>query len=615
MKAKDVRNEFLTFFEKQKKFPHTLVQSSSLVPANDRSVLFSIAGMQQFKPYFLGDPLVAKKELGQPRATSVQKCFRVTDIDEIGDATHLTFFEMLGNFSFNDYFKDQAISFAVEFLTKKLHLDATDMWVTYFGGDSIHNIPADLEAMELWKKAGIPEERIIARGLEDNFWGPPGATGPCGPSSEIYYPYPDKKLNAFDESSLIEIWNIVFMQYEKSKTGKFSELPTKNIDTGMGLERISVIVEQKPSIFETSIMSSLIEEIQSDPAFSANKETPIGTRIRIAADHLRSSIFLLSDDVVFGKKEQQAVLRRIFRKALDQYEQRHANLEKVLNAVVKQYRTTYPDLHKKQAHILSQMLEEQEMYHAVRERKVEHYLKKIRPQNSITSQIEPLRGPSSRTLSPQEAFTLLTTYGFSLEQLKNEGYSFDTTEIAKLTQKHKETSKQGSQKKFGGHGLDLVHSAEISAEERKKITRLHTATHLLHAVLRRILGDTVTQQGSDINTERLRFDFSFPRKLTDEEKKQIESSINYAITQNFAITREVVPLQQAIKSGALAFFREKYPDPVTVYSVVDSKTSDVFSRELCGGPHVERTGEIGKLTIVSEKSIAQGIRRIKAILS
>jgi alanyl-tRNA synthetase len=614
MKAKEVRNIFLSFFEKNKGFEHVKVESSSLVPANDRTVLFSIAGMQQFKSYFLGDPSQAQKELGLPRATSVQKCFRVADIDSVGDSTHLTFFEMLGNFSFNDYFKKEAIAFALELITKKFHLDAQTLWVTYFGGDKSKGLPADTETHDLWIQAGIQEDRIVARGSEDNLWGPPGATGPCGPSTEIHCSYPGTHCNAFEDSKLIEIWNIVLMQYEKNSDGTYKELASKNIDTGMGLERISMIIENKQSVFETSLFESIQKAIISDPAFSAHV-TDDTKRLRVASDHLRSTVFLLSDNVSFGKKEQQAVLRRIFRKALDQYENKHANLAHVLDAVIKEYHQTYPIIKEKREYILRSMQQEQEMYYAVRDRKVAQYLKKISPHRFVQSQIEPLEGPSARQLSSEEAFTLITTYGFSLEQLKKEGYSFEKNDVLHRMSQHKEKSKQGSEKKFGGHGLDSVNSINISKQERTTITRLHTATHLLHAALRKILGDSVSQQGSDINSERLRFDFSFSRKLTEDEKAHIEKMVNEVIEKDYRVKKEILPLQKALEGGAMAFFREKYPDPVSVYTVFNPETSEIFSCELCGGPHVSSTKEIGKFTIISEKSVSQGTRRIRAKIS
>lgn len=614
MKAKDIREIFLSYFERHRNLKHIRVESSSLVPANDRSVLFSIAGMQQFKPYFLGDPLQANKELGLPRATTVQKCFRVADIDEIGDATHLTFFEMLGNFSFNDYFKKEAIGLALELTTKKFHLDIHELWITYFGGDKEKGLLPDEETRALWIQAGIKPDHLIARDSKDNLWGPPGTTGPCGPSTEIHYPYPGLVSKTFDESKLIEIWNIVFMQFEKNVKGAYTELATKNIDTGMGLERIAMLIEQKQSVFDTSLFEPIQKAILSDPAFSKQVTDDV-KRLRIASDHLRSSIFLLSDDVHFGKKEQQAVLRRIFRKALDQYENNHANLENVLSAVIHEYAEIYPALKQKREIILQSMKEEQEMYHAVRDRKVSHYLKKISPHKFIQSQTEPLKGPSERTLTAQEAFTLLTTYGFSLEQLEKEGYFFEKNEVLRLVQAHKEKSKEGSEQKFGGHGLDSVHSEDVPERERTSITRLHTATHLLHAALRKTLGESVAQQGSDINSERLRFDFSFPRKLTEEEKNDVEKKVNSIIQKNYSVKKELLPLKEALGSGAMSFFREKYPDPATVYTVFDPNSLEIFSRELCGGPHVTSTKEIGSFSIISEKSVAQGIRRIKAKIS
>lgn len=612
MNSNEIKKRFISFFVKQKKLPHIQIESSSLVPANDPTVLFTTAGMQQLKPYFLGDAEGALKDLGSNRLTSIQKCFRVSDIDEVGDDTHLTFFEMLGNFSVGDYFKDDAIRLAWTFLTDELRLPKERLWITYFSGDQQRGIPEDLETKKIWSSLGIPDERIIALPADSNFWGPPGKTGPCGPSTEIHFdtnPEQDVAWHQSSSSRFIEIWNVVLMQYEKNDSGKLVELKQKNIDTGMGLERISAILEKKKSVFDISTFESIVKAIKKTQTFQHDDH---GSRsVRIIADHLRASTFLVADHVPFGKKGQQAVLRRIFRKALDQFDQPSIDFSSIIHAVISEYAEWYPDIKKESDRIMQTLQEEQKGYVELRGKHVEEYVAKIRKHRSpeIVSDLE---GPTERFLSADEVFVLLTTHGFSVDSLQKDGYSFDQVALEKKLEEHRATSKVGAEKKFGGHGLTNIGSDEVPQQEKIEITKLHTSTHLLHAALRKVLGSTVQQEGSDITPERLRFDFRFERKLTDEEKARISALVNDWIARDCVVIREFLSFDEAVAKGALAFFREKYPKEVSVYSVVDQKTREIISMELCGGPHVDHTGMIGHFSLVSEKSVAKGIRRIKA---
>lgn len=614
MTSNEIKKHFIDYFKKHTRFPHTQVDSSSLVPANDPTVLFTTAGMQQFKPYFLGKEQQAKKDFGTNRLTSIQKCFRVSDIDEVGDDTHLTFFEMLGNFSIGDYFKEDAIALAWDFLLHQLHFHKERLWVTYFCGDKTHKIPEDVETKNFWAKLGVDESRIIGLSSESNFWGPPGKTGPCGPSTEIHYDRdPKNKLSWHnsDPRRFLEIWNVVFMQYEKKEDGTLLELKQKNIDTGMGLERVASILEDKESVFDISSFKPILHAIREVGTFS--KDAHDIRSVRIIADHLRACTFLIADTVQFGKKGQQAILRRIFRKALDQFIHPQPELLSVISAIVNEYGAWYPELNKKLNHIVAVMKEEWGAYLSLREKRVETYLEKIRKKQS-NDPISQLEGPSERFLSSEEAFLLLTTHGFSQDQLIREGYSFDSDAVNKRMTTHREISKAGAEKKFGGHGLTNITSDEVPESEKKQITKLHTATHLLHAALRRVLGGTVRQEGSDITPERLRFDFQFDRKLTEEEKQKIQLIVNDWISRDCLVIHEVMPLQEALSKGALAFFREKYPNEVSVYSVVDPVSKEIISMELCGGPHVDHAAALGLFSIVSEKSVAKGMRRIKAIV-
>ncbi|RJO59172.1 alanine--tRNA ligase [Candidatus Parcubacteria bacterium] len=611
MKLAEIRKKFLKFFASKK---HALIASSTLVPLNDPTVLLTTAGMQQFKPYFLGerDPI---KDLRSRRLASVQKCFRTSDINEVGDLTHLTFFEMLGNFSVGDYFKKEGIAYAWEFLTKTLKVPTQRLWATFFKGSPAgkkNKFSADQEAFEHWQKY-LPKNKIAGFGPEENFWGPPGKTGPCGPCTEIHYDLtqtPCEKADAClpncECGRFVEIWNLVFMEYFKSTSGEYSELPHKNIDTGMGLERLAMILQAKASVFQTEAFTKIIQKIETDPRFGlTGNSLEDSRRLRIASDHFKGAVFLRADEVRFSNKEQGYILRRIFRRACDQYLHPGMDLSRPVRAVVREYQEVYPDLANKQAEILADFQKEYLAYEKVRNLNLQVLLKQLPPEG-ILSQIASPEGVSKIHITGKAAFQLFSTYGASIDQLKQKGFEFAEAEFELEMEKHRTVSRAGAESKFGGHGLN---SAALSDVEREKITRLHTATHLLQQALRDVLGETVKQEGSDINPERLRFDFRFAEKLTPEQIAEVEEIVNEKIDGDLPVTFQEMPYADAIKSGALAFFKEKYPDPVKVYSVGD------YSKELCGGPHVERTGQIGEFKILSEKSVSAGIRRIKATVA
>ncbi|MBI5038059.1 MAG: alanine--tRNA ligase [Candidatus Kerfeldbacteria bacterium] len=600
MKSHAIKKKFIRFFEEQE---HRIVQSSSLWPQDDPSVLLTTAGMQPFKPYFMGekDP---NADFGACRLASIQRCFRTSDIESVGDATHSTFFEMLGNFSINDYFKEEAIRFAWEFLVDELKLDKKRIWITYFKGDA--DVPADLESKKIWKQY-VDESRIVGFERADNWWGPPGKSGPCGPSSEIHYDMADVPVtdalygpNAAN-GSCIEIWNLVFTEYHMNEQGVIKKLKTKSIDTGMGFERLAMIMQRVRAVSDIDVNHSLVELVRSDPMFGSTTDIEDIWRSRIVADHIKGTVFLLADGISFSNKEQGYILRRIFRRALDQYLHQPTHLEKLVSQVIKNYYEDYPHLKNNEQQILAALAQERAAYEKVLKLDVSELVQKLK--GIPYRDQEESQSFSHVPLSAQEAFTLFSTYGLSLDRLKRKGYQFDEVEFNKLVAVHQEKSRAASQSKFGGHGIN---SSELTPEQKVEMTKLHTATHLLHQALRTVLGPHVRQQGSDINAERLRFDFEHPTKMTPDELKRVEDLVNEQIQANLSVEKKEMSYDEAIRAGALAFFKEKYGNMVTVYSIGN------FSKELCGGPHVSNTGELGIFKIVSEKSSSAGIRRIKA---
>lgn len=608
MTAGALRSAFLEFFRRR---GHVVIPSSSLVPDNDPSVLLTTAGMQQLKAHFLGqrDPLV---DFGGRRLASAQRCFRTSDIESVGDLTHNTLFEMLGNFSVGAYFKPEAIAWAWEFTTGVAKIPATALWVTVFAGDGA--LAPDTQATRLWQRH-LPAERISAHGRAENFWGPPGESGPCGPSSELHVDlagHPCRRgLNCQPNcvcGRFLELWNLVFTELEQRPDGSYVPLAHKHIDTGMGLERLARVVQGVASIFETDLFDAITAAIhRSDPLPSASSDER-SRRVRIVADHLRAAVVLLADGVNFSNKHQGYVLRRIVRRALDQFERPTPTLAPIVEAVLATYRDAMPWLPPQRELILTSLTAEQTAYARLQRLDVAAVLDRLR-RGRAPPPAAAVR-PSRRHLTVPEAFHLVTTYGLSAARLEREGYAFDRSALNERLTAHQATSRRGAVKRIGGHGLGghAVATDGYTPEEVTRVTRLHTATHLLHAALRTVLGSQVRQEGSDITPERLRFDFTFPRKLTDEEKRRVEDLVNEKIRADLPVSRKVVSYAAALAEGALAFFREKYGDQVTVYSV------GAFSKELCGGPHVAQTGQVGRCTITSETSSAAGIRRIKAVV-
>ena len=548
MSSAELRKKFLEFFEKQ---GHKIVPSSSLIP-DDPSVLLTVAGMQQFKKYYT-DPALAPA----PNIASIQKCFRTSDIDEVGDESHLTFFEMLGNFSFGGYFKKEAIEYAKEFLES---IGLKIEYVSVFAGDD--KTPFDKESYEVWQKLGIKDIRKASR--EDNFWGPTGTEGPCGPTTEIY-------ING------VEIWNIVFNEYYCKADGTLEKLKTPGVDTGMGLERLAMVSQNKKNIFETDLFNALMRQASEEDV----------RKKRIIADHIRAIAFLISDGVQPSNKEQGYVLRRLMRRVISY----GADVYELLKVVAddKNYKHYKLDFEKLV-----------EIYNDENNNFAKALRLGLKELEKLELEVE--------KIDAKKAFDLYQNFGLPFEIIKDKVKNLKREDFDKESEKHQEISRAGVEKKFGGHGL-LLDTGELKAaneEELKKVTRLHTATHLLQAALRKVLGDAVEQRGSDITAERTRFDFTFGRKLTPAELKKVEDLVNEAISRALEVTMEEIDFEEAKKSGALHFFREKYPSRVKVWTAGD------FSREVCGGPHVKNTREVGKFVILKEEAVAAGVRRIRA---
>jgi alanyl-tRNA synthetase len=580
MTSEEIRESFLEFFKNK---GHAIVPSSSLI-TDDPSVLLTTAGMQQFKRYYTGE-LDALTDFGAKNTASIQKCFRTSDIELIGDETHLSFFEMLGNFSFGGYFKKGSIEYAYEFVTKILNIDPDRVKVSVFGGDA--EVPFDEDSYKIWKEEiGIPEEKIIRGKREDNFWGPTGEEGPCGPTTEIYV----------DD---VEIWNLVFNEYyqESSKfkvqSSKLRKVNNPGVDTGMGFERLAAVLQNTDDVFETDIFQQLVSKIKE-------LAPPVEKRIiRILADHLRAAVFLIADGVRPSNKEAGYVLRRLLRRIMAhevKYDI-HADLFPAGVEIIKEkFGEIYPEV--KEKRMILEILEEE----------------KQKFQEAIGKGIKEIEKLASRNqeIKSEDAFYLYETFGLPFEMIlelasKEAVKNLRKEDFDKEFEKHQEVSRAGAEKKFGGHGL-VLDTGELKAgseEEMQKVIRLHTATHLLHWALREILGKEVKQTGSDINPERTRFDFSFNRKITAEEIKKVEDLVNQKIQEDPPVSFKEMPKEEAEKTGALHFFKQKYPDVVKVYFIGPSV-------EFCGGPHVERAGEIGEFKITKEEAVGAGARRIRA---
>lgn len=565
MKALELRKKFIDFFEKR---GHKHLPSSSLIPKDDPSVLLTTAGMQQFKKWFIG---IEEPEFS--KVVTIQKCVRIDDIEGVGDDTHHSFFEMLGNFSFNDYFKKEAIKWGIEFIQGELNVSSDRISFTYFKGEN--QLPEDIESLEILQSLNIPLEKIIGMGKDDNFWGPTGDEGPCGPTVEIYV-------------DNVEVWNLVFNQYYYTE-GQYKPLKFNGIDTGLGFERTLSLLNGKNNNFDTELFSNIILKIEELSGNSKDKKSK-----RIIADHLRAAVFLLVDGVLPNNLGKGYVLRRLIRRAV-----RYGKIIGIENSftldvaevVIEDYKEAYPELEKNKEFIQEELLKEENRFERTLEKGLSEFDKKYSDKKEITG---------------EDAFYLFQTYGFPLEMTKEladeKEIKVDEQGFRKAFEKHQEISRKGAEKKFKG-GLAKAGENEI---------KYHTATHLLHQALRTILGDHVKQSGSNITEERLRFDFTHPEKLTPEQISSLAYLVNEEIRRGLPVVCEEMDTEQAKKRGAIGLFESKYGDKVKVYII--GEIEKPYSMEICGGPHVNNTKELGKFKIIKEEASSAGVRRIKAIL-
>ena len=644
-----LREMFQKFMESK---GHHRIQSASVIPENDPTVLFTTAGMHPLVPYLMGTPHPAGTRL-----TDVQKCIRTGDIDDVGDPSHLTFFEMLGNWSLGDYFKKEAISWSWEFLTSPeyLGLDKDKLAFTVFEGNE--DCPRDVESHDLWRSMGVAEDHIFYLPKEHNWWGPAGITGPCGPDTEMFIivkePCGPDCSPACKCGAYLEIWNDVFMQYNKQQDGSFLPLAKKNVDTGMGLERTICVLNGKKSVYETDLFERIlgcIEEL-SGKKYQADDEH--SKAFRIIADHMRTSTFILGDDrgVSPSNTDQGYILRRLIRRAVRygmQLGMPEGFTAEVAQVIIDQYKDVYPELTRNSAFVLEQLkLEEARFARTLKQGEKEFdkvynnalntkalldsilaagdkaafarelaQQKKLRPSPDMMPIIDAAnagdeaalvaalqaRMATLDTLDGRSAFKLYDTYGFPIEMTRElaaeKGLKVDEEDFAERFKKHQELSHQGADQKFKG-GL---------ADHSEETAKLHTATHLLHAALRKVLGDEVAQKGSNITAERLRFDFSFGRKVTKEELDEVEKLVNEAIAAKAPVVCEEMTVPEAKEKGAIGLFESKYGEKVRTYKMGE------YSFEICGGPHAENTGDLGSFKILKEESSSAGVRRIKAII-
>ena len=583
MKAIEIRNKYLNFF---KNHGHVVIPSAPLIPENDPSVLFTTAGMQPLVPYLLGEPHPAGTRL-----TDYQKCVRTNDIDEVGDNRHLTYFEMLGNWSLGDYFKEESIQMSYDFLTKELGIPVEKLSVTCFAGDE--DCARDEVTASCWKKAGIPEERIYYFGKDDNWW-IAGETGPCGPDTEMFYDTGKPKCSPECNPSCgcgkyVEIWNNVFMEFYKDENGKYSKLKQHNVDTGLGLERMTMLLEGKETPFETELFAPIMDKL-----VELQKVDNIASR-RIVAEHLRSSMMIICDGGRPSNVDRGYILRRLIRRMVRHKNKLQISLDELSTLIdinVENLKEMYPALEANKETIKNVILEEKDKFVKTLEKGEKEFAKEVGQVKEQGENIVP----------GKVVFRLYDTYGFPpevTEELATEnGMKIDKEGFDKLFKEHQEKSRAGSEQKFKG---GLASTGEME-------TKYHTATHLLNAALKQVLGSHVHQRGSNITAERMRFDFSHPAKMTDEEKQKTEDLVNEWITEAIPVEHLEMKKDDAIKMGAEAMFIEKYGDIVSVYKIGD------VSIELCGGPHVSNTSELGHFKIKKEESSSSGIRRIKAIL-
>lgn len=589
MTGNEMRRTFIDFFTKR---GHTEIPSASLLPDNDPSVLFTTVGMHPLVPYLLGERHPCGKRL-----VDVQKCLRTDDIDEVGDDFHHTYFEMLGNWSLGDYFKEESIQMSYEFLTSALGIPREKLAVTVFGGYG--EIPKDTEAYDCWKAVELSDSQIFFGGMKENWWGPAGQTGPCGPDTEIFYdtgkvPCGDHCSPLCDCGRFVEVWNNVFMQYNKTSDGSFQTLNQKNVDTGMSLERITAVYNGFSSNYETDLLKPIIEKIAELTGTSYTGENI--RNFRIIADHMRAAVFVMGDPkkVAPSNTEQGYIVRRLIRRSIRYIRKTGVTrniLPELISTIITLNAPIYPELESNQDFIYEQIENE---YHAFIStldkglKKVEQFLEESR---------------DSGVLSGELAFKLYDTFGFPIEitdELAAEkGMKVDADGFHLKYLEHQQKSRDGAQEKFKG-GL---------SDHSDLTVKLHTATHLLNGALRQVLGDEVNQRGSNITPERLRFDFSFDRKLTEEELNKVSQIVNEAISKNIPVECREMTVDEAKAAGAVGVFEQKYGETVKVYSIPG------YSKEICGGPHAKATGDLGSFKILKEESSSAGVRRIKAVIS
>ncbi len=593
MTANELRSKYIAFFKSK---GHAEISGKSLIPDNDPSVLFTTAGMHPLVPFLLGEPHPAGTRL-----TDYQKCVRTGDIDEVGDPSHLTCFEMLGNWSLGDYFKKESIAFSYEFLTSKdwLGLDPKKISVTVFAGDE--SAPRDDEAAGYWKEVGMPEDKIAYLPASDNWWAA-GPTGPCGPDTEIFYWVgegmpPVGSNKGTDSANWMEIWNNVFMQFNRIDEKTLVKLPKQNVDTGMGLERTNCILQGKTSVYLTEVFQPIINTVEKLSDYTYGTDSEKDKSVRIIADHSRSAVFIIGDQKGVTPSNVGAgyVLRRLIRRAV-----RHGMklgidqsfLPQIADAVIENFKCAYPELEENAEKVKKELAAEENKFRDAL-KKGEAEFQKLLPN---------LMKNPKKEISGKVAFRLYDTFGFPLELTQElgaeNGFTVDVEGFKEAEKKHQELSRTQSAGAFKG-GL---------AERSEVTTKYHTATHLLQAALRQVLGDHVAQKGSNITEERMRFDFSHPQPMTKEEVQKVQDIVNEQIKRNLPVTMEIMSLEDAKASGATALFGEKYEANVKVYTIGD------FSKEVCGGPHVENTSTLGTFKIVKEQSSSAGVRRIKAVL-
>jgi alanyl-tRNA synthetase len=590
LNSRELREKFLAFFRQKK---HAIISSASLIPDQDPTVLFTTAGMHPLKPYLLGQPHPSGSRLA-----NVQKCIRTVDIDNVGDATHITFFEMLGSWSLGDYFKKEAIEWSYEFLTDSqwLNLDHHKLHVTIFEGDAL--APRDDESFKLWQSLGLPEERIYFLPREDNWWGPAGTTGPCGPCTEMFYDTGNPSCSPHCRpgcscGKYFEIWNDVFMTYNKNSDGSYTLLQQHNVDTGMGIERTVSVLSEKPTVYETDTLAPLMTEIR---ALAQIEQEATDTQIkamRIITDHIRAVTFIMGEDngISPSNVEQGYVVRRLIRRAICQSYDLNIQqqfLPDLAQRVIDIYDGLYPELERNKHFIMNELEKEEQAF----KKTLRMGLRKI---NQLIVHQEQITG--------KDAFILFTSFGFPIEMTQRiageHGLEINIEEFEKEFQRHRQLSRLSTQQKFSS-GL---------ADHSEQTTKLHTATHLLHQALRATLGSHIQQKGSNITNKRLRFDINFNRKLTSDELARVEHVVNDQITNALPVSRETMTVDAAHRIGALGFFQEQYEEQVHVYSIGE------FSKEICTGPHVDNTARIGTIQIQRQRKIGATTLRLYAVIT